>query len=119
MSSHNIYRPILGSLPCFYSSNQALNIDLSNEESKRRLFNRLLYRSRQRGFLELDLILGRWVEDHIHSMDENGIKALVHVLDLVSSFVLDFSASQPFNLTFPQMIGTLQALHHLIEIKLY
>ncbi|CAN1180767.1 Succinate dehydrogenase assembly factor 2, mitochondrial, partial [Linum perenne] len=60
----------------------SVTIDLSNEESKRRLFNRLLYRSRQRGFLELDLVLGKWVEDHIHSMDENKIKALVDVLDL-------------------------------------
>ncbi|CAI0446796.1 unnamed protein product [Linum tenue] len=57
-------------------------VDLSSEESKRRLFNRLLYRSKQRGYLELDLVLGRWVEEHIRSMDENGIKALVDVLDL-------------------------------------
>lgn len=45
---------------------------------------RLLYRSRQRGFLELDLVLGRWVEEHIHSMDVDGVKALVGVLDLVT-----------------------------------
>ncbi|CAN1317885.1 Succinate dehydrogenase assembly factor 2, mitochondrial [Linum perenne] len=53
---------------CWFSRYSTLNncdsasvsIDLSNEESKRRLFNRLLYRSRQRGFLELDLVLGKW-----------------------------------------------------------
>ncbi|XP_044502134.1 succinate dehydrogenase assembly factor 2, mitochondrial [Mangifera indica] len=68
--------------PYSSDSSQRLDVDFSNEESKRRLFNRLLYRSKQRGFLELDLVLGRWVEEHIHSMDENGIKALVDVLDL-------------------------------------
>lgn len=57
-------------------------VDLSNEESKRRLFNRLVYRSKQRGFLELDLVLGKWVEEHIHSLDESGIKSLFHVLEL-------------------------------------
>ncbi|KAL6576517.1 Succinate dehydrogenase assembly factor 2, mitochondrial [Orobanche hederae] len=80
-----LHRPILGSFPQFCSSSesiQSLDIDLSNEESKRRLFNRLLYRSKQRGYLELDLILGKWVEDNIQFMDERGIKSLVHVLDL-------------------------------------
>ncbi|XP_061369891.1 succinate dehydrogenase assembly factor 2, mitochondrial-like [Gastrolobium bilobum] len=64
------------------SDPHSLQIDLSNQEAKRRLFNRLLYRSKQRGFLELDLILGKWVEDNIHSLDENRIQALIHVLHL-------------------------------------
>ncbi|KAI3463520.1 hypothetical protein Pfo_020183 [Paulownia fortunei] len=84
-TSHALRRPVLGSFSRSYSSNesnQSVDIDLSNEESKRRLFNRLLYRSKQRGYLELDLVLGKWVEDHIHSMDESGIRSLVHVLDL-------------------------------------
>ncbi|MBA0652246.1 hypothetical protein Goklo_019517 [Gossypium klotzschianum] len=77
-----IIRPQYGWVSRFSFTNisnaQSLEMDLSTGESKRRLFNR----SKQRGFLELDLVLGKWVEEHIYSMDENGIKALVHVLDL-------------------------------------
>ncbi|PHT70484.1 Succinate dehydrogenase assembly factor 2, mitochondrial [Capsicum annuum] len=45
-------------------------------------FNNFIYRTKQRGYLELGLVLGKWVEEHIQFMDENGIKSLVHVLDL-------------------------------------
>ncbi|KAG9160016.1 hypothetical protein Leryth_005760 [Lithospermum erythrorhizon] len=81
--SKQFHRPLVSSFSRFYSNENAssINIDLSNEESKRQLFNRLIYRSKQRGFLELDLTLGRWVEENINSMDENGVKCLVHVLD--------------------------------------
>ncbi|GAV81751.1 Sdh5 domain-containing protein [Cephalotus follicularis] len=81
--NYALFRPQYGLVSRYFSDNaQSLEIDLSNEETRRRLCNRLLYRSKQRGYLELDLILGKWVEENIHSMDENGIKALVNVLDL-------------------------------------
>ncbi|KAG7951297.1 hypothetical protein I3843_12G000500 [Carya illinoinensis] len=76
------YRGVSGFSSINSNDTLSSDIDLSNEESKRRLFNSLLYRSKQRGFLELDLVLGKWVAEHIHSMDEKGIKALVQVLDL-------------------------------------
>ncbi|KAK7357593.1 hypothetical protein VNO80_16886 [Phaseolus coccineus] len=65
-----------------HTQTQSLEIDLANEESKRRLFNK----SKQRGFLELDLVLGKWIEENIHTLDENRIKGLVPVLDLAYSF---------------------------------
>ncbi|XP_010667021.2 succinate dehydrogenase assembly factor 2, mitochondrial [Beta vulgaris subsp. vulgaris] len=79
VATHKITKSQLVPVTCrFYSS----EIDFTDVESRRRMFNRLLYRSKQRGFLELDLVLGNWVEDNIQSMDENGIKSLIQVLDL-------------------------------------
>lgn len=49
---------------------------------KQRFLNRLLYRSRQRGYLELDLILGKWTQENIQKLDEKNLKSLVEVLDM-------------------------------------
>ncbi|CAI5531389.1 unnamed protein product [Closterium sp. Naga37s-1] len=41
----------------------------------------LRYRSRQRGFLELDLLLGKWVEQHLPSLDPPHLTALARLMD--------------------------------------
>ena len=67
-------------------------IDLSNEESRRRLVNSMMYRSKQRGFLEL----GTWVEQDVRSMDEANIRSLLQILDLVSYPALPLPSPPPF-----------------------
>ena len=43
--------------------------------------NRLLYRAKQRGFLEMDLLVGMWAEKHVPKMDAAQLKAMEEVLD--------------------------------------
>ncbi|CAM6051392.1 unnamed protein product [Sphagnum compactum] len=53
----------------------------SDEESKRRIINRILYRSRQRGYLELDLLLGKWAENNAAQLNEKRLQDLVDLLE--------------------------------------
>ncbi|KAI3934390.1 hypothetical protein MKW92_019478 [Papaver armeniacum] len=96
IQSQSCFRSQLGSVYSFSMNLQSFGgvFDLSNEESKRRTINRLLYRSKQRGFLELDLVLGKWVEENISTMDESGIKSLVHVLDVENPDLWKWLTSQ-------------------------
>ncbi|KAG6553316.1 hypothetical protein Mapa_005050 [Marchantia paleacea] len=51
------------------------------DEERRRLLNRILYRSKQRGYLELDLLLGKWAKENINSLDDIHLRALIEVLE--------------------------------------
>mmetsp|Transcript_25962 Transcript_25962/g.35836 ORF Transcript_25962/g.35836 Transcript_25962/m.35836 type:complete len:186 (-) Transcript_25962:102-659(-) len=53
----------------------------SQNLSREATVRRLVYRSQQRGFLELDLVVGRWVEDNIASMSDQNLTDLIMVLD--------------------------------------
>ena len=44
------------------------------------MVNRLLYRARQRGFLELDLLVGLWAERNIPAMGPDALAAFSEVL---------------------------------------
>ena len=52
--------------------------------------NRLLYRARQRGWLELDLLVGMWAESHIDALSPTQLKDLELLLDQVRIFFIFF-----------------------------
>lgn len=54
-------------------------------EARRKNINKILYRSRQRGLLELDLLIGRWATDNVPKMDAREIEHYTQILEEVSS----------------------------------
>eukprot|EP00850_Spirogloea_muscicola_P021966 SM000270S10363 [mRNA] locus=s270:25752:27010:+ [translate_table: standard] len=72
-------RPGAGPCSRAWSSPAGWHADVPH--STRQHLNRLLYRSRQRGYLELDLLLGTWTSDNIKKLDKKMLAALVQVLD--------------------------------------
>ncbi|RRT75802.1 hypothetical protein B296_00017170 [Ensete ventricosum] len=62
--------------------------------------------SRQRGFLELDLVVGTCVEEHIPALDQLHIRALMDALDLIlrAGFAFVPSLELVFQLTVEQLL---------------
>lgn len=52
----------------------------SPSDPLRRELNALLYRARQRGVLELDIIVGRWADANVAKLDADGRRQLAEVL---------------------------------------
>jgi succinate dehydrogenase flavin-adding protein (antitoxin of CptAB toxin-antitoxin module) len=50
-------------------------------EARRKNINKILYRSRQRGLLELDLLIGRWATDNVPKMDAREIEHYTQILE--------------------------------------
>ncbi|GLI64743.1 hypothetical protein VaNZ11_008110 [Volvox africanus] len=76
--------PAVCSLPStsYSLSSSSSSVDANTSEERRKgMVNKLLYRSKQRGFLELDLLIGLWAETHIPQMGLVQLNEMAQVLD--------------------------------------
>jgi succinate dehydrogenase flavin-adding protein (antitoxin of CptAB toxin-antitoxin module) len=56
--------------------------EASADDTRRSAVNRLLYRAKQRGFLELDLLVGLWAERNVPHLSMMELAAFEEVLDI-------------------------------------
>ncbi|KAL6785119.1 SDHAF2 [Auxenochlorella protothecoides x Auxenochlorella symbiontica] len=61
--------------------NLAITATPGDDQQMRADVNRLLYRSRQRGWLELDLLMGMWAEQNVPTMTAKQLEDYNVVLD--------------------------------------
>ena len=58
----------------------------------------LLYRSKQRGWLEVDIILGSWASDHLPKVDKNTLLKYEKILNQDTTDIIVRSKSIPQDL---------------------
>ena len=71
------------------SSGGGASTSATDSEEKRRSINKILYRSRQRGLLELDLLIGKWASENVPRMDGQAMEHYTQILDEVSATKLN------------------------------
>ena len=80
---------------------------------------RLLYRSKQRGWLEVDIILGSWASDHLPKLDKNTLLKYEKILNQETTDIFDIivrSKSIPQDLD-KDLIESIQDYSHNIDFS--
>ena len=79
----------------------------------------LLYRSKQRGWLEVDIILGSWASDNLSKLDKNALLKYEKLLNQDTTDIFDIiirSKSVPKDLD-KDMIRNIQDYSHNIDFS--
>ena len=80
---------------------------------------KLLYRSKQRGWLEVDIILGSWASDHLPKLDKNTLLKYEKILNQETTDIFDIivrSKSIPQDLD-KDLIQSIQDYSHKIDFS--
>ena len=79
----------------------------------------LLYRSKQRGWLEVDIILGSWASDNLNNMDKDKLVKYEKILNQDTTDIFDIivkSKSVPHDLD-KDLIKNIQNYSHKIDFS--